>query len=111
MANSSYDEAALIKDLEVWWHDQVNGSADDPFRGPPLPEGTIFDVLPAVDSLGVVSALVTMEKHIGQRIPARVIRKGGYKDFEDMTGDLLPKIKALVEKTKQTSSRGSKEAA
>lgn len=105
----NYDEAALVKDLMAWWNDQVEGSGDDPFAGSPLPKGTIFDVLPAVDSLGVVSGLITIEKHIGIKVPARLIRRGGYKDFEDMASDLLPKVKTLVEKSKP--SKQSKEAA
>jgi hypothetical protein len=107
----SFDEAAVIKDLRAWWNDQVAGAADDPFASPALPKGTIFDVLPAVDSLGVVSGLVTTEKHVGMKIPARVIRRGGYKDFDEMTADLLPKVKALVEKSKAKPSKGSKKEA
>ena len=107
----NYDETALVHDLKAWWEDQVEGLGDDPFAGPSIPKGTIFDVLPAVDSLGVVSGLITIEKHIGIKVPARVVRKGGYKDFEDMASDLLPKVKALVEKSKSRPSKQSKEAA
>jgi hypothetical protein len=109
--SSDYDEAALTKDLQAWWDDQVGGLADDPFGAPPVPEGTIFDVLPAVDSLGVVSGLITIEKHVGMKVPARVIRRGGYKDFGDLTRDLLPKISALVERSKEKPGKRSKEAA
>ena len=109
--NSDYDEAKLVKDLQSWWDDQVGGAADDPFASPAPPKATIFDVLPAVDSLGVVSGLVTIEKHVGMKIPARIIRRGGYKDFNDMTADLLPKVKALVEKNKAKPSKGSKKEA
>ena len=106
-----YDEASLISDLRTWWDDQVGGSKDDPFAAPPTPKGTIFDVLPAINSLGVVSGLITIEKHIGIKVPARVIRKGGYKDFDDMASDLLPKIKTLVEQNKQKPNKGSKKEA
>jgi hypothetical protein len=109
--DASYDEAAIINDLQTWWNDQVAGAADDPFVGPAPPKGTIFDVLPAVDSLGVVSGLVTIEKHVGMKISARIIRRGGYKDFDDMTADLLPKVKALVEKKKAKGDKGSKKEA
>lgn len=113
MANDSsiYDEAALIRDLQSWWNDEVVGAADDPFARPAPPKGTIFDVLPAVDSLGVVSGLITIEKHVGIKIPARLIQKGGYKDFNEMTDDLLPKVKALVEKSKQKQNKVPKKEA
>jgi|ERR1700722_14145981 hypothetical protein len=107
----SYDEAAIINDLQTWWNDQVAGAADDPFASPAPLKGTIFDVLPAVDSLGVVSGLVTIEKHVGMKIPARIIRSGGYKDFNDLTADLLPKVKALIEKNKAKANKGSKKEA
>jgi hypothetical protein len=109
--SADFDEGALLRDLRIWWDNQVGGSATDPFAAPPHAKGTIFDVLPAIDSLGVVSGLITLENHAGIKIPARIIRRGGYKDFEDMTSDLLPKVKALVEKNKQKSGKGSKEAA
>src|SRR5262245_32351437 len=110
--NAEYNESSLIQDLKRWWDDQVGGSKDDPFAMPTPPKGTIFDVLPAIDSLGVVSGLITIEKHIGIEVPATVIRKGGYKDFQDLTNDLLPKVKALVEKKKQKpNKRPKKEAA
>lgn len=109
--DASYDEAAVVEELRAWWNDQVASAANDPFASPALPKGTIFDVLPAVDSLGVVSGLVAIEKHAGMKIPARIIRRGGYNDFDDMTADLLPKVKALVEKNKAKSSKGSKKEA
>jgi hypothetical protein len=108
--DASYDEAPIIEDLQAWWDDQV-AAADDPFASPAPSKGTIFDVLPAVDSLGVVSGLITIEKHVGMKIPARIIRPGGYNDFKDMTGDLLPKVKALVEKSKAKLTKGSKKEA
>jgi len=92
-----YDETALVADLQLWWDDQVEPK-DDPFADKPLPSGTIFDVLPAVDSLGVVAALVTLEKHVGFKVPPKIIKRGGYADFNEMTADLLPKVKDLVAK-------------
>jgi len=110
-SGSDFDETALIKDLKAWWDDQVGGAADDPFAVPKPPAGTIFDVLHAIDSLGTVSGLITVEKHVGFKVPARVIRHGGYKDFNDLVTDLLPKVGALVEKNKQKQSKGPKKEA
>ncbi|MGH8634238.1 MAG: hypothetical protein ACRET7_08905, partial [Burkholderiales bacterium] len=100
MANKDlgYDENALVKDLQAWWDDEVGGGGNDPFAEPKKPSGTIFDVLPVIDSLGAVAGLITIEKHVGFNVPPRVIRRGGYRDFKDLVGDLLPKIRALVEK-------------
>lgn len=110
-SGSGFDETALIKDLKIWWDDQVGGGADDPFAESKPPAGTIFDVLPEIDSLGAVSGLITIEKHVGIKVPSRVIRRGGYKDFDDLVTDLLPKVGALVEKHKEKQVKGSKKEA
>lgn len=94
--NLGYSERELRRDLRSWWNDQVGGGGDDPFAEPKPPAGTIFDVLPEIDSLGVVTGLITIEKHIGFEIGPQIIRRGGYRSFDDMCGDLLPKVRALV---------------
>lgn len=94
--NPGYDESELFKELKGWWEEQV--SDEDPFAEPKPPAGTIFDVLPAIDSLGMVSGLVAVEKHVPFKVPVRVIRRGGYNSFEDLVSDLKPKLRALAEK-------------
>jgi hypothetical protein len=92
-----YDEVALVGDLRVWWDDQVGGGEeDDPFAAPKPPTGTIFDAIPVIDSLGAVTGLITVEKHIGFKVPTRIIRRGGYISFDDLIDDLLPKVRTLV---------------
>ncbi len=103
-----FSEEALTNDLRTWWDNEVGG-ADNPFADPKPPEGTIFDVLPAIDSLGVINGLLRIEKHVGFEVPSRVIRRGGYSGFEDMMSDLLPKVRALAERRRQSIRR--KEAA
>jgi hypothetical protein len=93
-----YDEGALVGDLRVWWDDQVGGGEDDPFADATPPTGTIFDAIPVIDSLGAVTGLITVEQHVGFKVPSRVIRRGGYNSFDDLIDDLLPKVRALVER-------------
>lgn len=98
MDEHSYSEKALSADLQTWWNGEVSGEGD-PFAEPkPAVSGTIFDVLPAIDSLGCVNALLTIEKHVGFEVPSRILRRGGYSSFEDMASDLLPKVRAMVER-------------
>ena len=100
-----YSEEELTADLRVWWDDQVT-DIEDPFAEPrPLREGTIFEVVPVVDSLGVVTALVTIEKHVKIEVPPKIIKAGGYRSFDEMVAHLLPEIRALV------TQRRKKEAA
>lgn len=95
---AGFDEEELIKDLQDWWDDQVGGGPDDPFADPAPSTGTIFDVIPVIDSLGVVTGLITIEKHVGFKVPPRIIRRGGYNSFDAMVSDLLPKVHAFVVK-------------
>ena len=97
----AYSEDDLTADLRTWWNDQI-ANADDPFADPRPPRsGTIFEVVPMIDSLGVVAALITIEKHVNFEVPPRIIKAGGYKDFEEMIADLLPKVSALAIKRRR----------
>lgn len=103
-----FDETALLRDLRTWWDAEVG--ADDPFAPPKPPAGTIFDVLPAIDSLGVVAGLLLIETHLPCKVPLRLIRRGGYNSFDDMVADLMPKLRDLVKKhTQKQKETASKE--
>jgi hypothetical protein len=98
-AGAGYSDRGLVDDLRTWWHDQVEA---DPFADPtPSRAGTIFEVMPVIDSLGVVSALITIEKHVGFTVSPRLIKPGGYRGFDEMASDLLPKIRALAAKRRE----------
>jgi hypothetical protein len=108
MAEHGYSEEALTADLRAWWDGEVGG-VDDPFADPkPAASGTIFDVLPAIDSLGCVNGLLTIEKHVGFEVPSRILRRGGYSSFNEMAADLLPKVRAMMDRR---PTRRRKEAA
>jgi hypothetical protein len=91
-----FDEKALLADLKTWWDEQVG--KDDPFAPPKPAPGTIMDVLPEVDSLATITALIVMETHLPFQVPPSVIRPGGYHSFDDMARDMLPKLQALIDK-------------
>jgi acyl carrier protein len=103
MSSEPYSEEALLDDLRSWWDDEVGDG--DPFADPKQASGTIFDVIPTIDSLGAVNGLLTIEKHVGFEVPPRVIRPGGYASFEDMTADLLPKVRAMVARRQSAPRR------
>ena len=94
---SIFDATALTAELQGWWDEQVV-NPDDPFADAAAPTGTIFDVLPVLDSLAAVTGLIAIEKHVPFKVTARVIRKGGYKSFDDMMSDLMPKLEKLAAK-------------
>lgn len=98
-ASLSYSEKALIADLRKWWDEQVE---QDPFAAPPQPRSeTILDLVPVIDSLGVVAALVTIERRLDFEISPQIIKAGGYRNFEEMIADLLPKVRALLIKQRK----------
>lgn len=92
-----YDEAALKKGLREWWDGEVNASVG-PLSGKKDAAGTIFDPLPDMDSLSALKGLMTVEEFVPFEVPPTVIRSGGYYGFDDMCEDILPKVRALVEK-------------
>ena len=95
-----YSEADLLNDLQNWWDEEV-AADDDPFTVPRSTSGTIFEVIPEVDSLGVINGLLTIEEHVGFEVPPSIIQRGGYRSFEEMTTDLIPKVRALVIKKRK----------
>lgn len=105
-----FNKIALIAELKGWWDEQV-ANPDDPFADPPAPTGTIFDVLPELDSLAAVGGLVAIEKHVPFEVTARIIRKGGYNNFDDLVSDLMPKLEDLAEKHVQKMSANMKKDA
>ncbi len=98
-----YDASALVADLKSWWDSEVSAE-DDPFAPPKMPAGTIYDALPAIDSLAAVSGLLTVEKHVPFKVTPRLIRPGGYNSFEDLVADFTSKLKALAVKHKKPNS-------
>ena len=93
-----YSEDELMAKLQDWWDDQLAAAADDPFADPPPTTGTIFEVIPVIDSLSVVTALVKIETHVNFKIPVSIIKPGGYNSFEEMTGHLLPAVREMAAK-------------
>lgn len=104
-----YDEDALEQDLRAWWDDQVGD--DDPFANPKPPTGTIYDVVPTMDSLSAVTGLVIVETHVGFEVPPTTIRRGGYTGVDDVVNDILPKVRVLADKHKASGKLKKREAA
>jgi hypothetical protein len=98
-----FDEKAAIADLKSWWESEV-AADDDPFAPTKMPAGTIFDALPAIDSLGVVGGLLTVEKHVPFKVTPRLIRAGGYNSLEDLIDDFTTKLKVLAAKHKNPNT-------
>jgi len=55
--------------------------------------GSIWDV-PQIDSKRTVSLLTALEPLLGdKKLPATLVRRGGYSSADDLKADLLPKLR------------------
>lgn len=87
-------EKEIRKAIEQWWAKQDAERANDPFK--PLPQvGTLYEVLPAIDSLTIMDAILEIEKVVQFEIPVSCIKKGGYESREEMITHLLKQIRKL----------------
>lgn len=85
----TFPEEAVIEALGGWWDAEVDIRRDDPFAKP----GTLYDVVVDIDSLSVVNVLLVIEKILGFEPPVTVIKKGGYRDRQEMIDHLVPAIR------------------
>lgn len=91
----AFPEAALRQNLTEWWNAETERLASDPFA--PKEKGTLYDVLPDIDSLAVVESLVIAEKLLNCNIPARIIKSGGYDSSDEMIDHLMPQLRKIHE--------------
>jgi hypothetical protein len=84
-------EAELLSELRRW-HDERQ---DDPDAPQPNPHTAgAFAHLPQIDSKAVATASPIINKYLGVRLDVKHIRRGGYGSFEELVGDLVPKLRA-----------------
>ena len=87
-------EKEIRKAIEEWWAQLDAERANDPFK--PLDQvGTLYEVLPIIDSLTVMDAILEIEKVVQFEIPVSCIKKGGYQSREEMISHLLKQIRKL----------------
>jgi hypothetical protein len=83
---------ALVRD----WADRECTPFDEAVRRaaglPPTSGGSIWK-MPSIDSKPVVTLLVELEQILGCRLPSELIRRGGYKNADDLVNDLRQKIR------------------
>lgn len=76
------------------WDAQVAGTP------PGLPGGSdLWGGMPAVDSKVVARASPIFKKHLGIDLDLKLIRRGGYRDVEDMISHLEPAMRSKAAST------------
>jgi hypothetical protein len=100
-AATEFPENALLDALATWWAKEAQERVDDPFYTVPQTKGTIYELLPALDSLSVVESFLIIEKILAISVPVSLIKSGGYCSREEMLEDLLPKLRKIYEKRRR----------
>jgi hypothetical protein len=93
-----FPEESVVAALNKWWDSEVVEQADDPLN-PAVKVGTLYDLLPTIDSLTVVRGLLTIEEIINMTVPVRLVKRGGYSSRKQMIDHLLPRIRELYQST------------
>jgi hypothetical protein len=91
-------ESEVEQDLLDFWKEEAQERDAFADGEKVVQEGTIYDLLPQIDSLTVVRSFARLEVLLEIEIPCGIVKRGGYSSHEEFTRDLLPKLKDLFEK-------------
>ena len=95
---SVFPHDEIVAALDEWWEAEEAEAELPPESGADVNVMTPFI---EIDSHRAVRALITIEEVLGGgHIPESIIKTGGYTDFEEMKGDLMPKLEAYHTKKK-----------
>lgn len=83
---------AILADVRHWY-EEYKQNPDAPPANPAT--AAVWEDLPDIDSKAVVKTSPIWKKFLGIKLDPRLIRKGGYRSFDDLVGDLLPKLRSL----------------
>lgn len=105
-------EEEIAEQLRQWWSSEVEPGDDDPFaKKKETNKGTLYDLVVEIDSLSVTNALVIVESIIGFEVPVKLIKRGGYRDCEEMINHLLAGLRECAQRGTLTHRRKEKKHA
>lgn len=89
-------ESELRGKLRQWFNEETASIDGAVVAGAPSGSGgSIMGTGPAIDSKRVVDATVITKKVLGIDLPPEIIKAGGYDSFDEMVGDLVPKLQKV----------------
>ena len=91
---AAFPVLSLRGSLNDFFSQNAKDRRNDPFK----PKGTVHDLVPALDSLTVARSLNVVSKILKCKVPANIVKKGGYANREQMFEDLLPKLEGIYKK-------------
>ena len=111
-----FDEAlpTLMTAISEWYVEESEAIDGEIIAGAPAGDGgSIVSKMQAIDSKRVLDASAITQEVLGIDIPPEIIKPGGYASVDELTSDLLPKlrkvytgeIKVKNRKTKRTMVR------
>jgi hypothetical protein len=88
------------KFLRDWWREQEQATIrrGNPFADAKAKSGTVFAIQPQLSSLEAVAILTALKNVVGFEPSKSVIKKGGYKDVEDLVSDFMPRLEKQFDK-------------
>src|SRR6266480_1794554 len=91
-AATGFPEKEIQSALIQFWAKETLERMEDPFAPNPK-AGTLYELLPCLDSLTMVRSFLVIEKILRTKIPVRLLKPGGYSSRGEMLNDLLPKLR------------------
>ena len=88
-----FPEQKIRNSIIEWWSKALEETKNDPFAEKPK-ANTLYDVLPAIDSLGILESFIIIEQILDVKVPAKFIKSGGYETCEEMLDHLMPQLRA-----------------
>lgn len=94
-AISKADFDIIASSLRADLKRKYDDAKSDPARPPTNPSTRgAFDHVPDLDSKTVAKWSSTVKKYLGCNLDPALIRRGGYKSFEDFWSDCAPRLRA-----------------
>jgi hypothetical protein len=81
-------EREIARALTNFWNSKVLQNSNDPLAPKPT-KGTLYDTVVEIDSLTVCDAIIILEQIVGFEVPITIIKKGGYKNCNEMVNHLM----------------------
>jgi hypothetical protein len=94
---------AMIAHLRRWY-EEYKQNPDAPPANPAT--AAVWEDMPDIDSKAVVKTSPIWKKFLGTNLDPRLIRKGGYRSFDDLVSDLLPKLRSTCPDSSAFAAEG-----
>jgi hypothetical protein len=96
--------SSLCADLKHKYDEAKDDNAKPPVKASLM---GAFDHLPDLDSKTVAKWSATIKKHMGCELDPSLIRRGGYRSFDDFWGEMWKKLRGTCPDAVQAETTGT----